>query len=88
MISVQGRGRPRRERSSITRSVAPSVAPADNSPPPKSEISKQPEGPQGPKLPADTSIPKYSKDDLQRILEAVLEARAPVSAPAPVPASS
>ena len=32
---------------------------------------------------AVTSVPKYSEDDLQRIFKAVLEAQAPVSAPAP-----
>ena len=38
--------------------------------------------------PTATSIPKYSKDDLQRILKAVLESRAlaPIPAPAPAPA--
>ena len=97
MISVRGRGRPRRERLSVAPSVVPSVAPSvvpsvapsdalpDSSPPPESEVSEQPEGPPGPKSPAETSIPKYSEDDLQRILKTVLEARAPASAPAPFP---
>ena len=70
MISVQGRRRPRRERPS----VAPSVALSGSSPPPESEVSKQPDRTLGPKSPAATSVPKYSKDDLQRILKAVLEA--------------
>ena len=82
MISVRGRGRPRRERPS----VAPSDAPPDSSPPSESEISEQPERPPGPKPPADTSIPKYSEDDLQRIFKTVLEARAPVPVSAPAPA--
>ena len=86
MISVQGRGRSRRERPSVTPFVALSVAPPDSSPPPESEISKQPKGPLGPKSPADTSTPKYSEDDLQWILKAVLEARVPAPAPALVPA--
>ena len=97
MTSVWGRGRPRRERPSVTPSVAPSVAPPDSSPPPESgdELSDQPAGPST-KPPvanapaAANSIPKYSEDDLQRILRTVLEARvpapAPVLAPAPVPA--
>ena len=92
MISVRGRGRSRRERpsvapsvtpsvaSSVAPSIAPSIAPPDSSPPPKSEIFEQP-----PKSSANTSIPKYSEDNLQRILKAVLEARAPASAPAPTP---
>ena len=79
MILVQGRGCPRRERLSI----APSVAPPGSSFPPKSESSEQPDRPRGLKSPAAaTSVPKYSEDDLQWILKAVLEAQAP--APAPV----
>ena len=85
MISVQGRGCPRQERSSVAPSVTPSVAPSiaslDSFPSPKSKISKQPEGPPGPKFPADTSISKYSENDLQRILKAVLEAQDLVLAP-------
>ena len=73
MISVRGRGRPRRE----CPSVAPSVAPPDSSSPPESENSDQPE-----ESPADPSTPKYSENDLQRILKAVLEAQAPAPAPA------
>ena len=61
MISVQGRGHLCRERYSI----APSVVPSDYSPPLKSEISKQPDEPPGPK--SDTSVSKYSKNDLQKI---------------------
>ena len=79
MISVRGRGRPRRKRLSI----APSIAPPSSSLPPKSESSEQPDRPQGLKSPAAaTSIPKYSKKDLQGIFKSVLEAWAP--APAPV----
>ena len=82
MTSVRGRGRPRRERLSVT--------PHDSSPPPKSEFSEQPVGPSGAKPPVTvipaTNVPKYSKDDLQRIFKTVLEARAPAptSTPAPV----
>ena len=65
---------------SIAPSVAPSIAPPDSFPPPESEISEQ-----LPKSPTNTSIPKYSKDDLQWILKAVLEAQTLVPAPAPVP---
>ena len=95
MTSVRGRRRPRRERLSVAPSVAPSIASSDCSTPPKSgdELSDQPVGPSGGKLlanspPAANSVPKYSKDDMQRILKAVLEARAPVPAPALVPAST
>ena len=76
MIVVQGRGRLRHKR--------PSIAPHDSSSPLESEIFEQPDGPLGPKSFAATNISKYSEDDLQRILKAVLEAWAPV--PAPVPA--
>ena len=86
MISVQGRGRPRRERPSVALSIVPSVAFPDSSPSFELEISKQPDGPLGPKSPANTSVPKYSKDNLQRIFKAVLEAW--VSAPAPALASA
>ena len=102
MISVRGRGRPRREHPSVASfvapsiafsvapsvafsvapSVAPSVTPSGFSLPPKSEVSKQPDRTSGPKSPAATSVPKYSKDNLQRILKAVLEAQAPAPAPA------
>ena len=81
MTSVQGCGRPRWERPSIAPSVAPSIAPLDSFPPPESgdELSDQPARPSRRKplansSPAATSIPKYSKDDLQRIFKAVLEA--------------
>ena len=94
MTSVRGRGRIRWERSSIAPSVSPSVAPPDSSLPPESgdKLSDQLAGPSVTKPlvanapAADTSIPKYSKDDLQRILKAVLEARAPAPTPAPTPA--
>ena len=88
MTSVRGGGRPRRERSS----AAPSVAPPNSSSPPKSddELSNQPTGPLEIKppianTPAATSVPKYSEDDLQRILKAVLETQAPVPTPTPAP---
>ena len=87
MISVQGCRRPRREHPSVALSIAPSVAPSfapsDFSPSSESKIFEQPDGPLEPKSPADTSIPKYSKDDLQRIFKAVLEAWAPAPTPAP-----
>ena len=78
MILVRGRRRLCRE----CPSIAPSVAPPGSFPPLKSEISKQPDGTLGPKSPAATSVPKYSKDDLQRIFKAILEAWAPTLAPA------
>ena len=81
MISTQGRGRLRWERLSISPFIAPSIAPLDSSLPPKSEISKLPDGLLRPKFPAATSVPNYFQDDLQRILKAVLEARAPALAP-------
>ena len=78
MTSVWGRGRPCRERPS----VASSVAPLESSLPPNSgdELSNQPARPLGTKPPftdaliAATNVLKYFKDDLQRILKAVLEA--------------
>ena len=91
MISVRGRGRPRRERPSVAPSVAPSIAPSvappDSSPPPESDnnLSDQPAGPPGANLPvavvpaAALPIPKYTEEDLQRILKTVLEARAPTT---------
>ena len=97
MTSVRGRGRPCRERPSVTPSVAPSITPFNSSPSPESadELSDQPAGTSGGKLLANSplaanSVPKYSEDDLQRIFKAVLEARALVPAPAPpsVPASA
>ena len=76
----------RRERPFVASSVAPSVALSDSSLLPELEIAKQPEKLLGPKPPANTSIPKYSEDDLQKILNIVLEARAPIPAPDLVPA--
>ena len=72
----------------VAPSVTLSVTSPDSFPPPELEISKQPKRPPGPKPPTDTSIPKYSEDDLQRIFKAVLKAQAPVivSVPAPAPA--
>ena len=86
MILVWDHRRPRRERPFVTPSVTPSVAPPNSSPPPKSEIFEQPDKPPGPKSPADTSVPKYFKDDLQQIFKVVLEAwvSTPASALAPV----
>ena len=79
MTSIRGRGRPRRKRLS--------VALLDSSPSPESEFSKQPDGPSRPKPPVAVvpaaDVPKYSEDDLQRILKTVLEARVPAPAPAP-----
>ena len=88
MISVRGCGCLCQERPfvapfvapSIALSIAPSVAPLDFFPPPKSEISEQPDQPPRPK--SDTSVLKYSKNDLQKIFKAVLEAQAPASTPA------
>ena len=92
MTSVQGCGRPRHKRPFVAPSVAPSVALPNSSPPPElgDELSDQPARPSGPKplvanTPAAISILKYSENDLQKILKAVLEARAPVPAPVPVP---
>ena len=91
MTSVRGRGRPHHKHPSVAPSVAPSVTPPNSSPPPElgDELSDQLAGPLGPKppvanAPAATNVLKYSKDDLQRILKAVLEARAPILALAPV----
>ena len=68
----------------VTPFVAFSVAFPDFFLPLKSEISKQPNKPPSPKFPiAVTSIPKYSKDNLQRIFKVVLEAQA--LAPNPTP---
>ena len=74
-------------------SAASSVAPLDFSLSPESgdKLSNQPAGPLGEKFivnapAAATSVPKYSKDDLQQIFKAVLEAQAPVPVPAPAPA--
>ena len=95
MISVQDRGRPCWKRPFVAPSVAPSVAPPDSSPPPElgDELSDQPAEPSGTKTfanapAATTNVPKYSEDDLQQIVKAVLEARAPVPALNPAPAVS
>ena len=87
MTSVRGHGRPHREHLSVALDVAPSITPP---PPLKSgdELSDQPAKLSGTKLLANasaaaTNIPKYSKDNLQQILQAVLEAQAPAPAPAP-----
>ena len=87
MTSVQGRRRLRCKHFS----AAPSIAPPDSSPSPESgdKLSDQPARPSETKPPvantlAATSVPKYSGDDLQRILKAVLEAWAPIPALAPI----
>ena len=82
MILVRGRG----HRCQEYLSVAPSVALHNSSPPSKSEFSEQPDGPSGAKplviVVPTIDVPKYSKDDLQRIYKTILEAQAP----APIPA--
>ena len=83
MTSVRGRGRPRKERLSVT--------PSDSFPPPESgdELFDQPARPPGANLPvavvpvAIPPVPKYTKKDLQRILKTVLEARAPTTSEKP-----
>ena len=85
MTSVRGHGHLRRKRLS----AAPSIIPSDSFPPFKlgDKLSNQPVGPSKIKSPVAnasataTSIPKYSKDDLQQILKAVLEAQAPTPTP-------
>ena len=76
-------------------SVAPSIAPSDSFSPPKSgdKLSDQPAGPSRAKPlananPAATIVLKYSEDDLQQILKAILKAWAPVSVFIPAPASN
>ena len=93
MILIQGRRRLRWECLSAIPSVAPSITPPDSSLPPKSgdKLFNQPSRSSGAKplanaLPTTTSIPKYSEDDLQRILKAVLKVWAPVPVPTPAPA--
>ena len=89
MTSVQGRGRPRRKRSSAALSVtAPDSFSLFEL---GDELSDQLAKPLGTKpsianASTANSVPKYSEDDLQRIFKAVLEARAPVPTPVPVPA--
>ena len=88
MTSVRGYRRPRRECLSVTSSIPP----LDFSPPSESgnELSSQPVGHLGSKLlanspPATICVPKYSKDNLQRIFKAVLKVRALAPVPAPAP---
>ena len=88
MTSIQSCGCPRRERPS----VALFIAPPNSSLPLESDdkLSDQPAGPSKAKSLANAlavafSVLKYSKDDLQQILKAVLEARAPIPIPAPTP---
>lgn len=86
MTLVQYRGRSHWERTSITPLF---VVLFDYSPFPKSEFSKQPTGLSRLKLSISivfivlvtaTDVPKYSKYDLQRILETVLKAQIPAPA--------
>ena len=96
MSSVWGRRRHRRERPSATPSVVSSIALSDSSSHPESGeiLSDQPVGPPKTKSPiadisvASTNVPKYSEDDLQRFLKAVLEAQAPAPTPAPIVAEA
>ena len=97
MTSSSGHGYPRQERFSVAPSVAHSIALSDSLSPSKSgdKLSDQLAGPFGAKPLINTSaatisVPKYSKDNLQRIFKAVLEVQAPIPvlalASAPVPA--
>ena len=92
MTSVRGRRHPHQKRPSIAPSIIPSIAPPDSFPPFESgdKLFDQLAGPSRGKLltnspPAAINIPKYSKDDLQRIFKTVLEAWVPALAPAPAP---
>ena len=96
MTLVRGRRRFRWEHPSVVPSIAPSIVPSvtlpNFSPPPKSGdiLFDQLAWPSGTKtlanaLAAATSVPKYSKDDLQQIFKAVLEAQAPAPTPVPTP---
>ena len=90
MTLVQDCRPPRREHPSIT----PSVALSNSSPTPKlgDKLSEQSAGPSETKFPvvdahvAATNILKYSENDLQKILKAVMEAWAPDPTPAPTSA--
>ena len=87
MTPVQGCKRPRRE----CPSIAPSIALSDFSLPSNldNKLSEQLAEPSRRKPPitiAITNIPRYSKDDLQRIFRTVLEARAPNLIPTTTPA--
>lgn len=88
MLSARGRGRPRKDRASVAlygpsraTSMAPSgddevegpSAPPGPSPGPSAGPSSQ-----GP-TPAASSVPKYTENDLQRILKTVLESRTPAA---------
>ena len=93
MILVQSRGRLCREHLFV---APPSpVALFSSSPPSESEFSEQFDRPPGLKSPtAATNVPKYFKDDLERIFKAILKASAfaptpaLAHAPAPAPASA
>ena len=67
MTSIRGRRRPRREHASKD--------PSGSSPPPESSHDKAPVNPPV----VEPPVAKYTKEDLQRILRTVLEARAPPS---------
>ena len=85
MILIQGRRCLPREHPSIAPSVAPSVALSDFFLPFESgdKLFDQPTGPSGAKPPfVAIHVPKYSENDLQKILKAVMEAWAPALAPA------
>ena len=83
MTLVQDHSHPHRGRFFVISSVAPSIAPAGSSLPPKSEFSEQSNGPLGLKFFAATiGVSKYVEDDLQQIFKAVLKAQALAPAPA------
>ena len=94
MSPIRDHRHPCWERLSVGLSIAPFVAPSDSFLSPKlgNKLSDQPiellqtKPPIANTSAAATSIPQYSKDNLQRILKAVLEAQVP--APTPVPAST
>ena len=97
MTSIQGFGHSCLERPFVAPSVTFFIASLDSSPPLESgdKLSDQPAKfskakPLVNAPVAATNIPKYSKNDLQRIFKAVLEAWASVPvftpAPAPIPA--
>ena len=99
MTSVRGRGRPRQERPSVApsvlSSVALSIAFSDSSLSPESgnklfdQLARPSRAKPLTNSPLATSnVPKYSKNDLQRILKTVLENRALVPVPTLVPASA
>ena len=89
MTLIWGRGCLCQERLSIASFVTFSIAPPGSSLTHESENSNQLNRSLRPKsLPTATNIPKYSKDEMQLILKAVLETRVPTPTPtfAPSPA--